>query len=213
MSDLSHIIIPFDVKEVNDDGTFKGYGAVFGNVDLGRDRVHKGAFENTLKLVKDGARRIKMLWQHDRRNPIGVYNSLKEDDKGLFVEGQLVKGVRQADEAHLLMKARALEGLSIGFHTKRYDIDKEEMVRNLYELDLHEISPVTFPMNTEATVTSVKSVKDFEHWLTRDAGFTRSEALTIINDGYKALVRKRDATDSDLIEAIKRNTNILNGRK
>lgn len=209
MSELIHINVPFDVKAVNDDGTFKGYGAVFGNVDLGRDRVHKGAFVESLKLVSDGKRKIKMLWQHDRHQPIGVYTSLKEDDNGLFVEGQLVKGVRQADEAHLLMKAGALEGLSIGFRTKRYDIDKEEMVRNLYELDLHEISPVTFPMNTAANITAVKSVRDFEQWLTRDAGFTRSEAQTIINEGYKAFARKREAVDDGLADLIKRNISIL----
>lgn len=213
MSDLTHINVPFDVKAVNDDGTFKGYGSVFGNVDLGRDRVHKGAFEATLKLVEEGKRRIKMLWQHDRHNPIGVYTSLKEDDNGLFVEGRLVKGVKQADEAHLLMKAGALEGLSIGFRTKRYDIDKEEMVRNLYELDLHEISPVTFPMNTDANITAVKSVRDFEQWLTRDAGFSRSDAQIIINEGFKAYTRKREAVDTGLSDLIKRNISILTGGK
>lgn len=213
---MSELILPFQIKSVKDDGTFEGYGAAFGNVDLGRDRIHKGAFENTLKLVKDGKRKIKMLWQHDRRNPIGVYKHLEEDNNGLYVVGKFVKGVQQADEAHLLMKDDALDGLSIGFNTTRYDIDNDEKVRNLYELDLHEISPVTFPMNTAATVTAVKSVRDFEEWLTRDAGFTRKEALTIINHGFKALQSKRDAADDevkDLLKAFNRSTNILTGAK
>lgn len=211
MSGLSHVNVPFEVKAVNDDGTFEGYGAVFGNVDLGRDRIHKGAFAPSLKLVDEGKRRIKMLWQHDPHNPIGVYPTLKEDDHGLFVKGKIVLEVQQGKEAHALMKAGALDGLSIGFRTKRYDIDKDEMVRNLYELDLHEVSPVTFPMNTDARLTSVKSVRDFEQWLTRDAGFTRSEALTIINEGYKSFARKRDAVDEGLADLIKRNISILGG--
>lgn len=213
MSDLHTLNVPFELKEVQEDGTFKGYGAIFGNVDLGRDRIHKGAFAETLKLVKEGKRKIKMLWQHDRHQPIGVYPVLKEDDAGLYLEGKLVLEVQRAKEAHALMKADALGGLSIGFRTKRYDIDTDERVRNLYELDLHEVSPVTFPMNEEATITAVKSVRDFEEWLTRDAGFTRSEARTIINKGYKALVATRDAGESDLVESLKRNLAILTGVK
>lgn len=211
MSGLIHVSVPFEIKAVKDDGSFEGYGAVFNNVDLGRDRIHKGAFLPSLKLVEEGKRRIKMLWQHDSHSPIGVYPTLKEDDHGLLVEGKIVLEVQQGKEAHALMKAGALDGLSIGFRTKRYDIDKDEMVRNLYELDLHEVSPVTFPMNVEARLTSVKSVRDFEQWLTRDAGFTRSDALIIINDGYKAFTRKRDAVEESLADAIKRNIEILGG--
>lgn len=206
---LQHISLPFDCKGVTDAGVFTGYGAAFGNVDLGRDRIHKGAFEASIDLVKKGDRRIKMLWQHQRDNPIGTYPKLAEDEKGLVVEGHLVMAVQKAVEAHALMKADALGGLSIGFRVKRYDIDKEEMVRNLYELDLHEVSPVTFPMNTDAKIMNVKSVRDFEEWLTRDAGFTRKEALTIINHGYKALGDMRDAVDDGLAEAIQRNIHTL----
>ena len=95
----------------------------------------------------------------------------------------------------------------------KYEIDKEEMVRNLHELDLHEISPVTFPMNTAANITAVKSVRDFEQWLTRDAGFTRSDAQVIINEGFKAYARKREAVDEGLADLIKRNISILTGGK
>lgn len=209
---LQHITLPFDQKAISEVGVFSGYGAAFGNVDLGRDRIHKGAFEKSIELVKKGDRRIKMLWQHQRHNPIGTYEKVAEDDVGLVVEGKLVLGVQQASEAHALMKANALDGLSIGVRVKRYDIDKEEMVRNLYELDLFEVSPVTFPMNTDAKIMNVKSVRDFEEWLTRDAGFTRKQALTIINHGYKALDDMRDAVDDGLAEAIQRNIHTLNRR-
>lgn len=211
---MNEIIVPFEVKAVKDDGTFEGYGAVFGNVDLGRDRIHKGAFAETIKKVMAGERKIKMLWQHDRHQPIGTYKALREDDNGLYVEGRFTKGVQRADEAHLLMKDGALDGLSIGFNTKQYSIDKEELVRDLIELDLHEISPVTFPMNTGAIVTAVKSVRDFEEWLTRDAGLTRKEALIVINQGFKAYKGMRDAASDDagLRDSILRNITILGGK-
>lgn len=200
----------FEVKtdDVQADGTFKGYGAVFGNVDLGRDIVMKGAFKDSIESKQS----VKMLWQHDQRNPIGVYTSLKEDDHGLFVEGKIVLDVQQGKEAHALMKAGALDGLSIGFQPVTWKYDEEKRIRTLESVKLWEISPVTFPMNTEARVTGVKTVRDFERLL-RDAGFSRSEVQTILHKGYKALEGAREAADDDLIAAIKRNTSILTGAR
>ncbi len=207
--------VPFEFKGVNDDGTFEGLGAVFGNLDLGRDIIAKGAFKATLKSLADRKQAVKMLWQHNRDEPIGIYTEAKETDDGLLVKGKIVLGVQRGREAHELMKAGAVDSLSIGYRPKVWNYDKEQDIRTLTEVDLREISVVTFPMNEEARITAVKSeVRDFEEWLTRDAGFTRSEALIVINKGYKAyLASKRDAGGLDgLADALRRSTNILSNR-
>ncbi len=204
---LQKQVFKLDLKDVAEDGTFKGHIAVFNNVDLGNDRIVKGAFKDSIKAMD--ADLMPVLWQHKWDEPIGVYTKLEEEDYGLYAEGKLVLGVRRADEAHKLMLARAVKGLSIGYMTKKSSRDGD--VRVLEKLDLMEASIVTFPMNPKARVTAVKSLRDFEEMLTRDAGFTRSEALAIINDGYKSMLTKRDAGESDLAEAIRRNINILKG--
>ncbi|WP_138379137.1 HK97 family phage prohead protease [Luteithermobacter gelatinilyticus] len=134
-------------------GRFEGYASVFNVVDRGRDMVLPGAFQATLK--QRGPTAVKFLWQHDPREPIGILEDLYEDRHGLFVRGRLLMDVERAREAHGLMKAGALDGLSIGFHTIRAERG-EDGTRRLRELDLWEISLVTFPMNDRARVFSFK---------------------------------------------------------
>lgn len=206
---LQKSVFKLALKGVEDDGTFEGDVAVFGNVDHGGDRIVKGAFKDSLKSM-DSNSMPPVLWQHKWDEPIGTYTHLEETEFGLLAKGKLVLGVQRADEAHKLMKARAVSGLSIGYITRKHTRDGD--VRVLEKLDFMEGSIVTFPMNPLARVRAVKSLRDFEDFLTRDAGFTRSEALTIINDGYKALEAKRDAGDyAEVIEAIRKNTSILTG--
>jgi len=160
------IDISFEIKEVAEDGTFSGYGSTFGNVDLGRDVMEKGAFTKALR--KKSLKDIKMLWQHDPRKPIGVWEEMMEDDKGLVVRGRLIREVRQAEEAYALMKAGAISAMSIGFSIPAggYEIDEKKRVRVIKEADLWEVSVVTFPMNPRAKIRGVKSVipfhEDFE---------------------------------------------------
>lgn len=211
MKNLHKIHLPFEVKSFDKDGTFSGYASVFGNVDLGRDIVVKGAFAASLAEHATTGFKIKMLWQHSRFDPIGVLDA-KEDDKGLFVEGKIAMGVQKGREAHELIEMGALGGMSIGYSVNDggEKFDKATGIRSLTSLKLWEVSPVTFPMNVEAGFTGVKSVRDFEEFLTRDAGFTRSQAITIINHGYKALKDTRDAVDeSDLVASLKNLNNIL----
>lgn len=178
---------PFEVKagSVGSDGTFAGYGAIFGTKDSYRDIIVPGAFAATLK-DDFKARKVPMLWQHDRRNPIGVYTTVKEDDVGLYVEGQINMDVQQGKEAHSLMKQGALTGLSIGYVSVMDKWLDEDLVRELHEVKLYEISPVTFPAHDDSRINSVKSIEGFatlsevEEYL-RDAGsFSRKEALAII---------------------------------
>ncbi|TCK27987.1 prohead peptidase [Ancylobacter aquaticus] len=151
----SGLIFEFDTKAISDDGTFAGYASRFGEVDLGRDVVQSGAF--TKSLTARPAPRVKMLREHDQREPIGVWTELAEDGNGLRVAGRLVLDTVKGRETHALMKAGALDGLSIGYRTKASRLDKAKGVRLLDEVDLHEISIVTFGMLPSATITSVKS--------------------------------------------------------
>lgn len=154
MKNLEHSAIQIDVKNVGDDGTFHGYASLFGITDLGRDVVSKGAFQKS--LTQRPASRVKMLREHQPDEPIGVWISIKEDDRGLAVSGKLVLDTVKGRETHALLKAGALDGLSIGYRTKSARMDKAKGVRMLDEVELHEISVVTFPMLPAATVHSVK---------------------------------------------------------
>jgi HK97 family phage prohead protease len=139
---------------VAEDGTFAGYASLFGKADLGRDMVMPGAFRAS--LVKRGAAGVKMLYQHDPNQPIGVWEEIREDDRGLYVRGRLTTGVARAREVLSLMREGALDGLSIGYSTVRGRTDRKTGVRQLIEVDLWEISVVTFPMLPEARVAAVK---------------------------------------------------------
>jgi HK97 family phage prohead protease len=182
---------------VEEDGVFSGYASLFGRVDLGKDVVEKGAFSASLK--ERGAGGIRMLYQHDPAEPIGVWTEIREDQRGLFVRGRLAKDVARAREVHSLMRGGALDGLSIGFRAVRARNDPKNGVRRILEADLWEISVVTFPMLPDARIEHVKgrrrlpTVREFESWLTRDAGLTRSEARAVIARGFAALKRGRDA--------------------
>jgi len=145
---------PVSLSAVEADGTFTGYASLFNKADLGRDVVMPGAFRAS--LTKRGAGGVKMLFQHDPAEPIGVWLDIAEDGQGLAVKGKLTAGVARAREVLALMRAGAIDGLSIGYRTVRGRTDAKSGVRRLYEVDLWEISVVTFPMLSEARVSAVK---------------------------------------------------------
>ncbi|MEP3628877.1 MAG: HK97 family phage prohead protease [Hyphomicrobiales bacterium] len=199
-----------DLTHIDADGTFSGYASLFGAEDLGRDVLMPGAFRNSLK--KQGADGVRMLFQHDPNVPIGVWDIIREDDRGLYVKGRLTLDVEKAREVHALMLDGGLNGLSIGFKTIKGKRDQKTGVRQIFEVDLWEISVVTFPMLPEAKITSVKTAiskaaaskrssipttREFERWLTRDAGLTRKQARVVIHSGFKSLGETRDALTTD----------------
>jgi len=187
---MKHQAVALELKrEPDQDGTFEGYASVFGVVDQGMDVVARGAFMKTL-----GKRRVKMLWQHDMAQPIGVWDEIQEDERGLFVRGRLLKEVDKGREAMALLRAGAIDSMSIGYRTIEAMPEADGRVRKLTEVDLYEISLVTFPMLPDAKVTAVKSIKtirEFERAL-RDAGFSQTEAKAIAADGFKGLAAHRD---------------------
>jgi HK97 family phage prohead protease len=194
----------FDVKadEITDEGIFTGYGSVFNVVDSYNETVDPGAFASSLAEQRAKGQMPKMLWQHQSDKPIGVWTEMREDDRGLYVRGQLAldenerNEVRQAREAYKLLKMGALDGLSIGYRVKKHLYDAEADVIHLVELELREVSPVTFPANTEARIATVKSIRDLEGLL-RDAGFSRKDAKAVASHGWNALTQC-DAEEDEL---------------
>src|SRR5690606_26212695 len=108
-------------------GAFSGYAGLFDIVDRGRDRIARGAFADSLRAR--GVRGVKLLWQHDPAEPIGVLDELREDAKGLFVRGRLLLDIERARMAYALIKAAALDGLSIGYRTVLSDSEPASGVR------------------------------------------------------------------------------------
>ena len=140
---------------IEPDGTVEGYASLFGELDAARDMVMPGAFTRTLK--SRGLRRIPMLFQHDPAEPVGIWLELREDQHGLYARGRLIPDVTRARELYALLKAGAIDGLSIGFRTVKGRVDPRTRVRKLDALDLWEISIVTFPLAAGARVRAVKA--------------------------------------------------------
>lgn len=204
--------VPLKLKSVSDSGEFEGYGSVFGVKDCFDDIVVPGAFTKSLSLWREKGSLPAMLWQHDMQEPIGIYTEMKEDEVGLFVRGRLlIDDDPLAKRAHAHMKAGSLTGLSIGYALKDYEYDRTKEAFLLKEIDLWEVSPVTFPANDEARVSDVKSSfargempspKSIERVL-RDVGLSKSQAKAFMADGYSAL-SQRDAGDlSAALNALK----------
>ena len=145
----------FEFKSVNDDGEFEGYASLFNREDLGHDVIEPGAFTETLRAR--GPSKIKMLFQHNAAEVIGVWDEVREDARGLYVRGRLMLAVAKAREVLALMRAGALDGLSIGFKAVKARRDARAGVRRIGKIDLWEISVVTFPMLPGARIEAVKA--------------------------------------------------------
>ncbi len=165
--------IYFKADSLKDDGTFSGYCNVFDVKDSYGDVVKKGAFIGSLNDWQAKGKMPPILWQHDRGQVIGVWTKLYEDDKGLFGEGKLlIDDVAKAKEAYALIKNRAIDGLSIGYRTQKWAWNDDDSVLELLEIDLKEVSIVTFPANSDSTVSQVK------HQAQQDV----KKALAILNN-------------------------------
>lgn len=205
-----------DIKEIKqivtndgDYGIFKGYASVFDFEDSDCDIVMKGAFNETLMNRPN----VKMLWQHRMDVPIGKYPVLKEDNVGLYVEGEINLMTEKGKEAYALAKQGALDAMSIGFITKEceYDQQGQKQIRKIKAVDLYEISLVTFPANEKATMTSVKSfikparnkkldemtIRDFEQLLRDEVGCSWKQATQIAKHGFKPANDLRDEDVAD----------------
>lgn len=171
--------VKFDLRATDDlpdseDVGVAGYASLWGAEDQGGDVVEKGAVTASLRRLKDEGRSVKMLWQHDPSQVIGLWDEVREDSRGLFVRGRILPAVTRGREVAALVRARAVDGLSIGYRTVRATRDPAGR-RRLLEIDLWEVSLVTFPMLRSARL-SAKSDLD----LLRDLAEAAREARTLL---------------------------------
>ncbi len=203
--------LAFDTQTVEADGTFGGYCNVFGIKDSYGDVVTKGAFTHSIKNWQAKNKFPPILWQHDQSQVIGVWTQLAEDERGLYGKGKLlIDDVAKAREAHALLKHGAIDGLSIGYMIKDSEFDNKNETLYLKELDLKEISVVTFPANDESRIDAVKSLlqkgelptlSQFEKFL-REAGFSKNQAVAIASHGLRRLLGEPKDTDAEKAMAI-----------
>lgn len=224
------LAVPEAVADVME---FSGYGAAFGNVDSYGDVIEKGAFSAYLADVKAGKQNWPaMLMQHggwgvsaDDYTPVGVYTDLSEDDFGLKTAGQLAPTPR-GSEAYALMKMQprpAISGLSIGYYVREqaYGGKNDNYERLLKQIDLVEISIVTFPANDKARIGAVKSALDysereFEKILRDVVGLSQQEAKTVVSRGFRQLISGREGRSEELKQMaalLEHNETIFNPQK
>jgi HK97 family phage prohead protease len=209
---LETIAFTIDELKADDESrTVEGLASVFNNVDSYKDIVLPGAFAKSLKT-----RMPAMLWQHRSDMPIGVWDEAEETPKGLRVKGRILD-TAAGEDAYKLVKARALTGMSIGYSARNYEIDDKKGLRKLIEVDLFEVSLVTFPANEKAQITRVNSrpdtLRQFEEFL-REAGFSQKDATTVALRGFNALSTQGEPDEEEAkaaLSAITNATNILKG--
>lgn len=197
---LLHKDFSLELKAAADDGLIEGYASIFGGApDLYGDVIAPGAFADSLTQHKRNGTAPLMLWGHDGgAPPIGNWNDLAEDGKGLWVSGTIDLEDPLGQRVHRALKRKAMKGLSIGYETKTSEADpKRPGVRILTGIDLWEVSPVNFPAQVRAAVDNVKSytangslpsLPEFERFLC-EAGFTKTQAKAITSQGLAHLVR------------------------
>lgn len=180
------------IKIQGDTATFEGYASVFGGVDAYGDTIVRGAFASTLRAGKP-----KMFFNHDWSGlPIGKWNSLKEDDHGLYVAGELTPGMQLSAEVRAAMKHETLDGLSIGGYLKKGDYDETETGRVITKWSkLVEISPVVFPADSAARINAdtvksddlveaidqIETIRDFERFLRDAGGLSKSLTTALVS--------------------------------
>lgn len=192
---------PLALKAAPDgEGRFSGYVSVFGTPDSYREVVAPGAFKASLAATTAAGRKIPMLWQHNMAEPIGHWDKLEEDEKGLYGEGTLWLDVAPYSRiAQRGMQAGCISGLSIGYFVTADSWNDVERTRTLTAVELVEASVVTDPAHADARIDVVKAKlaagekitdREFEAALREGIGFSRSAAEDIAASGFKAWNRR-----------------------
>ncbi len=178
-TNLEQKFCQFDAElQVTDGSTIEGYASLFGACDQGGDVVAKGAYAASLKALVSEGRSVKMLWQHDPAQPIGIWDEVREDARGLYVKGRLLESTQRGREAAALIEAGAIDGLSIGYRTKKAS-KNDKGQRLLTELELWEVSLVTFPMLPSARASARASARVGAKGDSLDADALREMAAAI----------------------------------
>ena len=177
---------PFELKGLTDEGTFEGYLSTY-DLDECNDQVVPGAFRKTLSEWRKKKVPIPLLWMHDTNQPVG-YLEGEEDEKGLRVNGTLLLELQRARDAHVLLKAKVLNSLSIGYKCIKNKLS--DNINKLLEVRLYEGSTVLWPMNGQAIVTGVKKLDD--------------DLLYRLKALEEKLLALTGASDTDVVNAVSR---------
>jgi HK97 family phage prohead protease len=202
---MLHKAFGLDVKAVTDAGVIEGYASVFGgSPDSYGDIIAPGAFAQTLTEHKRGGTMPLMLWGHDASQPpIGNWDDMAEDGKGLWVQGAIDMEDPMGQRVYRGLKNKRMKGLSIGYETRDSEQDSKRGVRILKDVKLWEVSPVNFPAQVRASVDTVKTrlrsselptLPEFEEFL-REAGFSKSQATAVAGKGLTSLLRSESGAD------------------
>lgn len=206
-------------------GQITGYGAIFNTVDGGFDIIAPGAFDRTLAEWKAKGKLPKMLEAHDIDEPIGTWTDISVDERGLRCTGELLMSISDGAEMYEKVKAGLIDGLSIGYKTISRSYNDATGVRTLLDLDLYEVSLVTFPMHDDAlidgvkgmkspqvalleAIESAKSISDVERAVRDAFDFSRKEAATFM--ARMKAATQRDAGGADEMAALKKRIAALN---
>ncbi len=216
---MNKVYFKMQEQTVQEDGFFSGYLAVFNNIDSHGDVIRKGAFLKTIEEWNSKGKYPAIFWNHDPDEPIGVFTLMREDEKGLYVEGRLlISDIVRAKSTYALMKVKAIDGMSIGYITIQATHDPQTMIRELIELELVEGSIVAFPSNPNSLISSVKSklqdgelpsLPEFEKFL-RESGFSKAQATVIASKGLRHLLSESEG-ENEKAKSISNALNILRG--
>ena len=211
MATRQRLDLPLILKSVSETGEFDGYGSVFGVRDAHDDIILPGAFQASLDQWRSKNRLPALLWQHQIDQPIGIYTEMREDSTGLYLKGQLlIDDDPLAKRAYAHMKAGSLSGLSIGYILNDYAWDSDKNAFILKDIDLWEVSLVTFPANDDARIANVKTLLErgeipppskMERAL-REVGLSGSQAKAFMARGYRAIT-PREAAGDDALQSLK----------
>lgn len=189
-------------------GKFEGYASKFGNVDAYGDTIIKGAYAKDVKASKTPP----MFISHDSYAiPVGRYTQMKEDDEGLFVVGEIDMGHKDGPTLRSSMEKGNMTGLSIGFRIRKGGSEENEKGgRDIWDIDLKEISVVNFPADDHARILAVKSeiekfdsIREVEKCL-RDSGFSKSSALALVSRIKAIAMGDPGMTDEEITAQIMR---------
>lgn len=203
---MNELDFGFEIKQIDEAGYIEGVAAGYGNVDHGNDRIIGGAASKSVA----GRSKLPMLLYHNQTRPIGAWAKFAEESEGLAVEGRIAMKTRAGQEAHALAEAGALPGLSIGYSARKHRMVGK--VRELLEIDLHEVSLVAIPMNDRAVIRGVKdilsggelpTVRQFEDFLRDAGGFSKSLAAAIAAKATPHLRGDPESKADELVEFLK----------
>jgi HK97 family phage major capsid protein/HK97 family phage prohead protease len=200
----------FEIKSLAETGVISGYASVFNVEDAHNDLITSGAFNNSI-LNHKKSKQIKLLWQHQQEHPVGIIENIFEDRYGLRVEARLLLEVDKAREAYALIKAGAINGLSIGF-----EVEKSHHVKNvriITKINLWEISLVTFPANHLAQINNFKNKETSMKTSNQYNVANTWEQFKEINDRKEQEIAKYGSADPLTNECLKSIGNSLDSYK